>query len=77
MRVLVTGGAGYIGTHACVALLENKHEVLVVDNLSNSSSLALDRIKLITNRPIKFIEGDVRDQKLLSKLMNIKNILDL
>ena len=63
------GGTGYEGTHACVALLANKHEVFVVDNLSNSSSLALDRIKLITNRPIKFIEGDVRNQKLLLKLM--------
>jgi UDP-glucose 4-epimerase len=69
MRVLVTGGAGYIGTHTCVALLQSNHEVLVIDNLSNSSPVAIDRIKLITNRSIEFIEGDIRNHALLLKTM--------
>ena len=69
MRVLVTGGAGYIGTHTCVELLANGHQVLVLDNLSNSSLLALDRVKWITNRPIEFVQGDVRDYALLSNVM--------
>jgi len=69
MRVLVTGGAGYIGTHTCVALLQNNHEVLVFDNLSNSSPVAIDRISLITNRSVEFIEGDIRDNALLIKVM--------
>ena len=69
MRVLVTGGAGYIGTHTCVALLQKNHEVLVIDNLSNSSPVAIDRVKLITSQSIGFIEGDIRDQALLLKVM--------
>lgn len=69
MRVLVTGGAGYIGTHTCVALLQSNHEVLVIDNLSNSSLVAIDRIKLIANRSFEFIEGDIRDHALLLKIM--------
>ena len=69
MRVLVAGGAGYIGTHACVALLQKNHEVLVFDNLSNSSPVALERVKLITNRSLEFIKGDIRDQLHLEKIM--------
>ena len=69
MRVLVTGGMGYIGAHACVALLEKDHEVLILDNLSNSSLVVLDRIKLITSCSIEFIEGDIRDQTPLLKVM--------
>ena len=45
MKILVTGGAGYIGSHTCVELLNKGHEVVVLDNLSNSSELALDRVK--------------------------------
>jgi len=70
MRVLVTGGTGYIGAHACVALLQKDHEVLVLDNLSNSSPVVIDRIQLITKRSIEFIEGDIRDQALLLKVMS-------
>jgi len=69
MRVLVTGGAGYIGTHTCVSLLEKNHEVLVFDNLSNSSPVALDRVKLITKKSFEFIEGDIRDQTTLLKVI--------
>ena len=69
MRVLVTGGAGYIGSHTCVSLLENKHDVLVFDNLSNSSQIALERVKCITKRSLEFVEGDIRDQATLLKVM--------
>lgn len=60
MRLLVTGGAGYIGSHACVVLLEAGHDVVVLDNLSNGSRRALDRVEEITGRSLSFIEGDVR-----------------
>ena len=69
MRILVTGGAGYIGAHTCVELLETGHEVLVFDNLSNSYSIVLDRLREITNRSIQFVEGDIRDYECLSKAM--------
>ena len=61
MRILVTGGAGYIGTHTIVELLQANHEVLVLDNLSNGHLDALNRVKLITNREVGFVEADVRD----------------
>ena len=69
MRILVTGGAGYIGAHTCVELLEKGHEVLVFDNLSNSYSIVLDRLREITNCSIQFVEGDIRDYACLSKAM--------
>ena len=49
MKVLVTGGAGYIGSHTCVELLKSGHDVLVIDNLSNGHELALKRVQNITN----------------------------
>src|SRR5262245_54261257 len=58
--VLVTGGAGYIGSHACVALLEAGYEVVVLDNLCNSSAVALQRLQEICGKSPIFIEGDVR-----------------
>ena len=61
MRILVTGGAGYIGTHTIVELLQANHEVLVLDNLSNGHLDALNRVKLITNREVGFVEADIRD----------------
>lgn len=61
MRVLVTGGAGYIGSHTCVTLLEAGHEVTVIDNLCNSSPIALERVQEITGKPLRFVEGDIRD----------------
>lgn len=61
MRVLVTGGAGYIGSHTCVALLEAGHDIAVIDNLCNSSEIALERVQEITGRPLTFIRGDVRN----------------
>ena len=66
--ILVTGGAGYIGTHTCIELLQSDFKVIVIDNLSNSNPQALQRVEEITNKPITFIEGDVRDRKLLDQI---------
>jgi UDP-glucose 4-epimerase len=66
--VLVTGGAGYIGSHTIVALLQNDIDVVVLDNLSNSSSESLDRVAKIAGRSATFVHGDVRDFALLSSL---------
>lgn len=63
MRVLVTGGAGYIGSHTTLALLEKGHEVLVVDDLSNSSQESLRRVAELTGRTPGFVEANVRDEK--------------
>jgi len=66
--ILLTGGAGYIGSHACVALLGAGHDVTILDNLSNSSRTAVDRVARICGRAPAFIEGDVRDAVLLDRL---------
>ena len=66
--ILVTGGAGYIGSHAALALLEAGHEVLVLDNLSNSSEVALQRVEQLAGRPLNFVQGDVRNRALLKAL---------
>ena len=68
MVILVTGGAGYIGSHTCVSLLEAGHEVIVADNLSNSRVEVLDRIKELTNREVIFYQDDVTDQKAVEKI---------
>ncbi len=62
MKILVSGGAGYIGSHTCVALLEAGHEVIVADNLSNSKIEALDKIKQITNKEVVFYQVDVTNE---------------
>ncbi|UYZ83755.1 UDP-glucose 4-epimerase GalE [Entomomonas sp. E2T0] len=66
--VLVTGGAGYIGSHTCVLLLEAGYSVIVIDNLSNSNYEAISRVQKITGKTIHFIEGDVRDRSILDKI---------
>ncbi len=63
MKILVTGGAGYIGSHTCVQLLEQGYEVAVMDNLSNSSEEALRRVEKITGRNLTFYETDLLDEK--------------
>ncbi len=70
MRILVTGGAGYIGSHTCVELLNAGHDVIAVDNLCNSKISVLDRIKQITGRTVEFYNLDVRDKKALSAVFD-------
>jgi UDP-glucose 4-epimerase len=70
MRVLVTGGVGYIGSHTCVELLEAGHEVFVIDNLSNGHKVALDGIQNITNCNLAFKNIDIRETKSLHKVFS-------
>ena len=70
MRVLVTGGAGYIGSHTCVELFKAGHEVFVIDNLSNGHETALERIQLITNCEFQFMNADIRDSNALDEIFN-------
>ena len=71
MRVLVTGGAGYIGSHTCVELLQAGYEVFVIDNLSNGHEIALERVRNITNCELQFMNADIRDTVALDKIFNI------
>jgi len=66
-KILITGGAGYIGSHTCIELIEAGYEIVVYDNLSNSSIEALHRVENIVGRSIKFIEGDILDSTLLNE----------
>lgn len=66
--VLVTGGAGYIGSHACVELLQSGFKVVVVDNLSNSKPESLDRVRQITGKPLTFYQADIRDKAALTEI---------
>lgn len=62
MKILVTGGAGYIGSHTCVVLLEAGHDVTVIDNLCNSSAIAQERVQELAGRPLRFVHGDIRSR---------------
>ncbi|QYJ74017.1 UDP-glucose 4-epimerase GalE [Shewanella sp. FJAT-52076] len=68
MTILVTGGAGYIGTHTVVALQQAGMEVLVLDNLSNACVEALNRVEQITGQAVPFVQGDILDKPLLKKI---------
>ncbi len=68
MRILATGGAGYIGSHTCVELLQNGHEVVVVDNLQNSKYEAVRRVQEIAGRELVFHQADLRDKGELEKI---------
>ena len=68
MNILVTGGAGYIGSHTCVELLNSGYDVTVIDNLCNANPKSLKRVEAITGRKVKFYEGDVRNEALLRKI---------
>ena len=67
-NILVTGGAGYIGSHTCIELLNAGHEVVVLDNLSNSSEESLNRVQELTEKSLTFIQGDIRDAHTLDQL---------
>ena len=68
MNVLVTGGAGYIGSHTCLELLECGYGVVVIDNLCNSNPKSLERVQALTGKSLTFYEGDVRDEALLRRI---------
>ena len=74
MKILVTGGAGYIGSHTCVELIEKGYEVVVVDNFYNSSPKSLERVKTITGKSVKLYEGDIRDKALLERIFSENQI---
>ena len=68
MKILVTGGAGYIGCHTCVVLLEQGHQVAIVDNLCNSKPAAVSRVEEITGKKVSFYQYDVRDEEKLREV---------
>ena len=68
-RVLVTGGAGYIGSHTCVELVSRGYEPVIVDNFVNSSPKAIDRICQLTNSPVEWYEADVRDTDRIAEIL--------
>ena len=68
MAILITGGAGYIGSHTCVEMLEAGYEAVVVDNFSNSSMESINRVEKLTGKKIKFYEADVCDKAALEKI---------
>ncbi len=74
MKILATGGAGYIGSHSCVAFLQAGHEVVVADNYNNSCPEAIKRVEQITNKKIKMYEGNVCDKEFLRKIFSENNI---
>ena len=74
MNILVTGGAGYIGSHTCLKLLEQGYGVIVIDNLCNSSPKSLDRVRTLAGKEITFYEGDVRDEALLESIFAAHDI---
>ncbi len=69
MKIFITGGAGYIGSHSLLEVLKNDHEALVYDNYCNSSPVALQRVKQLANRDFATVEGDVRDENTLAQAM--------
>lgn len=73
-KILVTGGAGYIGSHTCIELLNAGHEVVVLDNLSNSSEEALTRVKALTAKELDFVEGDILDPQILDHIFQSHQI---
>jgi len=68
--ILITGGAGYIGSHTCLTLIENGHDVIILDNFSNSSMNSIKNVEIILNTSIKVIQGDIR------KTSDLQNIFD-
>ena len=74
MKILVTGGAGYIGSHTVVELLSSGYDVVVVDNLSNSSEKSLNRVEKITGKPVTFYKADILDREALDRIFSAHSI---
>lgn len=74
MKILVTGGAGYIGSHTCLVLLEQGHHVVVADNLSNSKQESLHRVATITGKPLDFHQIDLLDEVALNRLLETTDV---
>jgi UDP-glucose 4-epimerase len=76
MSILVTGGAGYIGSHTCLELLNKGYEVVVVDNLSNSSKISLDRVEKITGKKLTFYEADLLDRAAMDEIFEKEKTIE-
>ncbi len=74
MAILITGGAGYIGSHTCVELQNSGYDIVVVDNLSNSKKGVLSRIEAITGKPVRFYQADVLDREALREIFRKEKI---
>ena len=74
MAILVTGGAGYIGSHTCIELINVGYDVVVVDNLCNSCVEALKRVEKIVGREIPFYEADIRDAQAMKQIFEKEDI---
>ena len=74
MAILVAGGAGYIGSHTCVELLNAGYDVVVLDNLSNASEKSLERVSKITGKPVKFYKADILDREALDQIFDKEDI---
>ncbi|MEE0419513.1 MAG: UDP-glucose 4-epimerase GalE [Lachnospiraceae bacterium] len=74
MAILVTGGAGYIGSHTCIELLNEGYEIVVVDNLYNSSEKALERVEQITGKKVKFYKADILDKEAMNEIFDKEEI---
>ena len=74
MKILVTGGAGFIGSHTVVELQNAGYDVVVIDNLSNASEKSLERVEEITGKKVPFYKGDIRDREILNKIFNENKI---
>lgn len=74
MAILVTGGAGYIGSHTCVELQNAGYDVVVLDNLSNASEKSLDRVEALTGKKVTFYKGDILDRDILNKILQSRRL---
>ena len=74
MKVLITGGAGYIGSHTCLELLKENHEIVIIDNLSNSQITAIARIEQISGKTVTFYKGDLTEKSVVEKIFKKHSI---
>ena len=74
MRILLTGGAGFIGSHTAVEIVQSGHDVVIFDNFSNSDASVLERLERILGRPVTFEEGDIRDYSRMREVLQKHSI---